>query len=642
MKKELKEPKIITLDTETYGLTGELKRIAIYDGSKVYYGYKFTDIEHILINYSSYCDVHVYIHNIEFDLRKIPEVFDRSRVQWKKCLLINGKLATLSCRDYTMHDSFKILPMPLEELSGTKGFNVEHGKLDLWEAIKNKYGKKYKDKGDYFIRCDKDDGLYLEYLGYDVISLYEVLQKLLEISKMTLDAFVRCVSTSSLSRYIFKHGYGNNFFAHKGYAKSDYEMMCSYKWTDDLELENCARMAYCGGRVEVFKPVLNHKGYHYDVNSLYPYVMLYYKLYPIGKPRKLTKPLLVKKFYEDWKLYHNGLGIIQCEVYVPPQPIPPLPVKITKLTFPTGKFYGAWTYEELEYAEKECGVEIIKFYASMHFNNTFPVFENFIGAMYGLKEEGNKTGNIALRTFGKLLMNVGYGYTGMRRDDKTSLDDYNKKDQYDDELIVYGDESIGLIEIMTDIKAPYIQVPIAAHVTSRARLVLLKAMRKIIDMGGNIYYCDTDSIVTDIQLPSDMVDDTRLGAWDLESEPERALFLRPKVYVETVTKEEKKKDNIKFKGVTKDTQKTLNYHFYEGLLKTLQKGDKKSVLIEKNKTVLRSIIYMQKHGIEPLYFEKRDKEMNLKTTEKRNIDYNNNKTWAHHFDSIEDYKKFRY
>ena len=39
----MKKPiKLITLDTETYkGLIGDLKRIAIYDGVKVYYGYKF-------------------------------------------------------------------------------------------------------------------------------------------------------------------------------------------------------------------------------------------------------------------------------------------------------------------------------------------------------------------------------------------------------------------------------------------------------------------------------------------------------------------------------------------------------------------------------------------------------------------------
>ena len=45
MKKQ-KPVKLFTLDTETYnGLFGGLKRIAIYDGNKVIYGYTFEDIE---------------------------------------------------------------------------------------------------------------------------------------------------------------------------------------------------------------------------------------------------------------------------------------------------------------------------------------------------------------------------------------------------------------------------------------------------------------------------------------------------------------------------------------------------------------------------------------------------------------------
>ena len=68
--------KLITLDTETYdGLKGKLKRIAIYDGEEVHYGYQFSDVEPFLLQYKKegYA-VHVYIHNMEFDLRKIPEI----------------------------------------------------------------------------------------------------------------------------------------------------------------------------------------------------------------------------------------------------------------------------------------------------------------------------------------------------------------------------------------------------------------------------------------------------------------------------------------------------------------------------------------------------------------------------------------
>ena len=46
MAKKSKPVKLITLDTETYnGLIAGLKRIAIYDGTDITYGYTFTDIE---------------------------------------------------------------------------------------------------------------------------------------------------------------------------------------------------------------------------------------------------------------------------------------------------------------------------------------------------------------------------------------------------------------------------------------------------------------------------------------------------------------------------------------------------------------------------------------------------------------------
>ena len=114
MKKQ-KPVKLFTLDTETYnGLFGGLKRIAIYDGNKVIYGYTFEDIEKELIKYYDLgYEVHVYIHNIEFDARKLPAIFEKDRIDWSGCVVINGKLTTIKCKKYTFHDSFKLLPMSL-------------------------------------------------------------------------------------------------------------------------------------------------------------------------------------------------------------------------------------------------------------------------------------------------------------------------------------------------------------------------------------------------------------------------------------------------------------------------------------------------------------------------------------------------
>lgn len=641
--------KIVTLDTETYnGLIGDLKRIAVYDGIKVYYGYTFEDIENVLINYDNAgYDVHCYIHNAEFDLRKIPSIFDDNNVIWSNSFMIKNRLATLSCQHYTIHDSFRILPMSLADLSD--GFNVEHGKLSLFKAIEETYPNQYTiydDNGkvlenativNFLDKCPVDDPLFLEYLGYDVISLYEVLQKFMSLTGIPEHDFVKRISTASVSRYLFKNGYKGEMIKLPFNTMTDYEMLCSYKWWHkEQEIEEFIRSSYCGGRTEVFKPILNNKGFHYDVNSLYPYVMSKCGEYPIGKPRYMKKKHLAKKTYETWLKDKQGLGFLYCKVFIPEQPIPPLPVKMGKLTFPTGYVWGVWTYEELEYACTECGCEILEYMECVHFDNTYPVFERFVDMFYKLKEEGTRTKNKALRTLAKLILNVGYGYTGMRRDDKTSLRPYEEYLEHD--KIIFADKDLGYIEVPTEVKAQYIQVQVASYVTSRARLVLLKALREVIKRGGNVYYCDTDSIVCDIPLPAELIDKEKLGFWDLENEPDKAIFLMPKVYSEVMGED----INIKFKGIGKDTQQELDFSDYEYLLKEIERGQKDYEVIEKNKLQLRSIMYMQKNKLDPNYYELRDKKMNFKTVQKRLINYTLNETKAHHFNSFEEFEGFSY
>ena len=638
MKKQ-KPIKLFTLDTETYnGFFGGLKRIAIYDGVEVLYGYTFEDIEVELIKYYELgYDVHIYIHNIEFDARKLPQIFEKDRIVWSGCVVINGKLTTIKCKKYTFHDSFKLLPMSLKKLS--KDFGVEHAKLDLWEEVQKLYNKQYSDIVDFLDRCDVDNELYLKYLGYDVISLYEILEKIMCITGIKVEDFVKRISTASLSRFIFKNGFNGNKFIEKGSRRSDYEMMCQYNYNNDMEIEDFLRDSYCGGRTEVFKVELNNKGLHYDVNSLYPSVMIKGN-FPIGKPKYYDDETIAKYYFDKWLSDKKGIGFLSCEVFIPKQHIPPLPCKMEKLAFVCGNVYGVWNFEELEYAIKQCGCKITKYKEVVFFNKTYPVFNRFITKMVEIKNEGTRTKNDALRTLGKLIMNVGYGYTGMRRDDKTALkpiEEYNTLIEKGVKIKDFN-ENLGFVEIPQEIKSEYIQVGIASTVTCRARLVLLKALRYCAER-GEVYYCDTDSIVTDVELPSEIVDSIELGKWDLENTIEKGLFLKPKVYSEITLKEG---TNIKFKGVSRETQKTLNFNNYVELLEELQEEKKDFVIVEKNKATFRSLMYMKKQGLADDYYEVRDKKLNLNTTEKRKMYYKENYTEPYYFDSINDFNNFSF
>ena len=633
--------KIITLDTETYkGLEGSLKRIAIYDGVEIIDGYTYKEIKEILKSYSKKYDVHVYIHNLEFDARKMDTLFDD--VDWAGCLQIKNKLATIKTSYCTIHDSFKILPYSLDSLS--KDFEVKHKKLSLFDSIQNKYNDEYniyntdgsinknKTTVNFLDKCHVDDPLYLEYLHLDVISLYEILKTFMNLVQLNIGDFVNIPTTASLSRLLLKHGHGEKIFKDGKYT--DYKIMTKFGWTNHIDIEKIIRSSYSGGRTEIFKPILDHQAYHYDINSMYPFVML--RDVPVGKYEHYTDVLADGKF-NQWLQNHNGLGFIYADVYVPKQHIPPLPVKMGKLVFPTGYFCGTWTYNELEYAINHCGVEIKKVYEVVHFRETYPVFKNFIEHFYKLKEQATKDGKKALRQVAKLIMNTGYGYTGMTRDDKYKLDDIKNIDQYKPSEVIIKGNDVEFLEVETEIKSTYIQVPIASYITSYARVELLKVL-KYCNERGNVYYCDTDSIVTDVKLPDDWIHESDLGAWDCEGKPIQAIFLRPKVYAEKFEDGE----SIKFKGISRETQQTLDFDEYENILNLLQEKKEKEYVIEQDRTTLRSITYLMKNNKSLDTIEKRDKKINLDTIEKREINYTENYTNPLHFNSVEAFYNFTF
>ena len=657
-RKKKQEIKVITLDTETIGLDGDLKRIAVYDGSDITYGYAFEDVEKVLNRYADMdYEVHVYIHNLEFDIRRMPKIFEKGNIIWSQTKLINGKYATITCMNYTFHDSFKILPESLASLS--ESFDLEHGKLDLWDEVQITYPGQYENHVDFLTNCDKDDPLYLKYLGYDVISLYELIQKLIEISGIELENFVHIGTTASLSRYIFKNGYKGKEFRHKGEKRTDFEVLTSCKgWSSEKhpansdlsykEIEEFIRGAYCGGRTEVFKPHCTEGAYHYDVNSLYPYAMgqrfnlsgvLVGCDFPIGWCDYISGADAAKFNFELWMENKKGLGFLECTVFIPFQHIPPLPVKRKKLIFPCGEIKGTWTYTELEYAIKNCGVDIVEYHNAVYFKNTFPVFENFIKVFSDMKTEAKERGESALVKFSKLVQNTGYGYCGMRRDDKTELQPIEKEEQYKENgRFLYSNEEFGYCEIQSIVIADYIQVQIAAYVTSYARLVLLDALRTQSEK-GEVYYCDTDSIVCSEPLPPEMVHKSILGKWDLEGELISGIFLQPKVYFEN---KKNNKETVKFKGVSRDTANGFDEAFYNNILTMLKHGSTDRVTVEQNKELLRSVKYTQKMGISPTTLELRDKQLNLENKQKRNMFYAENRTEPYYFDTLQDFETFNF
>ena len=249
------------------------------------------------------------------------------------------------------------------------------------------------------------------------------------------------------------------------------------------------REGYYGGRVEVFRfGEIDGPIYHYDINSLYPYVMANYTYPDITICSRQTRnPDL------------NNYGMASVEIEIPYHNIPCLPYRSDKeILFPYGRISGVYCYPEIRQALKD-GAVIRKINWSIEYDRGLSPFKPYVDTCYGnrLKAETDLE-----KTFWKLMMNSLYGKFGS----KDSL------------LTISKDREFTL-------KSPsrFSNVIWAAYVTTYARLVLLEKLRH----AKTVYYTDTDSIFTPDILPVSK----ELGGLKLEGVYKKAEFFGNKVYV---------------------------------------------------------------------------------------------------------------
>jgi hypothetical protein len=639
-KEAEKEIMLFTFDTETRGLNGEIFKLGLHgDKKEPWLSNDFSEIIKILRKYSLTYDVHVYIHNLDFDLSKIADYF-HDEFLWEKSLVINNKPAIMATYYFTFHDSMQLLSNnSLDQLC--KDFNVKNKKMDLVDQFINKPEyrkylvweenrkrsiipihtrkklkmKKYikvdreESKNLFFQTVPADDPLLIEYLNYDVISLMEILEKVHEASGLKITEFVKCPTTANLSMRIFE----NLFPDQTDQTHTKYFLLGE----QGEEAEDFCREAYHGGRTEVFiKKLIN--GFLYDVNSLYPFSMRAYR-YPVGKFYIKTGGWVES----IWSRYVQGEdtgGTIEVTVNIPDpfneQNIPLLPFyceKRGKLLFPTGRIRGCWTLPELKFAVDR-GVQILEFHKIIIFEKMSSVFIGFVNHFEKLKMDNtetfkgsgvNKNGdpvNHSLKNFAKLLLNALYGKFGSRREQKAYISrkeitglikkwtasekkaiKRKKKFHYADQLEFFKlmmEECEGdylqaaklfdvenknmplnayskfsgedeLFDYQSYSEARFIQPQISAYITAYARMHLYEAFEKVWEKGGKIFYCDTDSIFTDVELPPEMVDSAIFGKWKNEAKEIKATFPSEKVYHYAGQADGKKEEKTTFKGVTK-------------------------------------------------------------------------------------------
>lgn len=417
-------------------------------------------------------------------------------------------------------DSYLLTSMSLDDL--TKTFKIK--KRAIWE---NSIGlndfnclKTIKNLSD---TCMNQSIILAEaFIEYRIF-----IKKTFGVDPLT------CLSLSSVSLKIFRTKYYND-------KDCPIEHLHGNK-------DQFVRNSYRGGVVDVYMPLLTN-GYHYDVNSLYPFVMSQFDM-PIGKGI-FTSKINIEEFF----------GFVEAEIETPSY------LHIPFLTYydfqkglisPIGKWSATYFSEELKYAQL-LGYKITP-KKGIKYERGNP-FKSFVNDMYTLRL---KYKDEPIENTIKLLMNSLYGRLGM----KNNISRIKILDNNDKEIDLYHSlfDIIQHYELKNKTILKYIETPeidklnellksktininqyesylltlehsgrylttavqIASAITSWARITMHKY--KTLE-NTKIYYSDTDSIFTDQKISDHLVSDTDLGKLKLVGKITEAIFVAPKLY----------------------------------------------------------------------------------------------------------------
>ena len=373
-------------------------------------------------------------------------------------------------------------------------------------------------KGDIDYENEKDLEVWSRYLRRDCESLFQVVTKFQRIVNGLGGQMNPTIASTSMD--IYQRAFMTSPISVNRHWPGCLDETCPNSGC----LGDFVRKGYYGGRTEVFRDE-GKDLYYYDYNSHYPASML--EAMPGGEAR-LAK---CDTIYEAKELTRHLVGIIEASVSLPDTcKIPPLPVRHNgKLVFPVGKFRGVWDAEELLCVVRAGGT-VEKIHRSIWFEKTF-IFGSFIDGLYPLKDKSHPEYSAGVARVAKLILNSLYGKFGIRV----------QREKFVFEPAVYrnlkpycSEKDIWIEEIEIDPK--YLIPQIAVRVTAIARRKLWEQMFRIEKNGGKVYYCDTDSIVTDTKLKTGK----GLGQLDVEDfgedlDPNKpnvqySRFVLPKLY----------------------------------------------------------------------------------------------------------------
>jgi len=425
-------------------------------------------------------------------------------------------------------DSFKLLPMRLDKAAKTFGLE----------------GKVQHD-----LNLHEDDPTWAEYLKADCIQLYHVLTKTHDLVENILGGEVG-LTTPATSMKLYRRrflGRGdcpNRIPRHIHFPECANKPIGQRSNPDGSTCTGCGhewiRQAYYGGRTEMFR-AHGKKLRYYDINSSYVAAMR--ESMPAG-----DRTIAFGRV--SWEMHKGNVGFAECTVHIPEGcEVPPLPWRAPsgKLIFPVGTFSGVWDTEELKLLEDpSVNGHIVDVRRVVWFRRKH-LFVDMVDTLWALRDKTRADYDEGLSALAKLMGNSLYGKFGMRQDRTTVVLTQNehkpeqcflcRKECVANQLC---DACIGSKPASADpdcdvwyqkkhMDADYIIPQIAAHITTLARVRIWRYMRQAVDLGGRLYYTDTDSVITDVDMPNSL----ELGGLKNEYPGVElsGAFLQPKVYM---------------------------------------------------------------------------------------------------------------
>lgn len=424
----------------------------------------------------------------------------------------------------TLIDSLKILNMPVEDIP--KAFGLGISKLDLDYNTPREVGYILKD-------------YEIDYITNDV-----------KIVALALDILFKegltYMTAASDGLHDFKKTHSIRKFT-RMFPQLNYNT-----WKD-------MKQGYRGGFTylnPLYKEKDVSKGVVLDVNSLYPSVM-YEKPMPIGEP------IYYEGEYKEDKIYPLYIQCISCAFEIKEGMIPTIQIK------------GHDYFLENEYLESSNGeimtlvlssvdLKLFKEHYNLYevtyecgwkFKGMNGIFTEYIDKWIKVKNEATITGNKAMRSLAKIMLNSLYGKFA------TSMDIQSKYPYIEDGVVKYylGDKE----------QRDGLYLPIGIFITSYAREKTIRTSQLIktysIEKYGKdlYYYSDTDSIHTGLPIEELTkfcdIDNVALGKWKHESSFEKARFVRQKCYLELIEGEVK----ITCAGMPKECYKYVEWEKFK-------------------------------------------------------------------------------